>query len=133
MLPTAREHGAEANRRFAAPVPPLLIDHLVSHRSTLVPAWIPKDEQQTIAHGGLLIQLGPEEYLAAGSGVVLEMTPISPGPPIAGIESIWEGRFVGGRWVPGRLLNGDESHQGRHLRIPPDDFGIQRLKLYRYR
>jgi len=51
----------------------------------------------------------------------------------AGIESIWEGRFVGARWVPGRLLNGDESHQGRHLRIPPDDFGIQRLKLYRYR
>jgi beta-galactosidase GanA len=100
---------------------------------SFVDPWIPKDEQQTIAHGGLLIQLGPEEYLAAGSGFVLEMTPISPGPPIAGIESIWEGRFVGGRWVPGRLLNGDESHQGRHLRIPPDDFGIQRLKLYRYR
>jgi beta-galactosidase GanA len=100
---------------------------------SFIDPWIPKGEQQTIAHGGLLIQLGPEEYLAAGSGVVLEMTPISPGPPIAGIESIWEGRFVGGRWVPGRLLNGDESHQGRHLRIPPDDFGIQRLKLYRYR
>jgi beta-galactosidase GanA len=100
---------------------------------SFIDPWIPKDEQQTIAHGGLLIQLGPEEYLAAGSGFVLEMTPISPGPPIAGIESIWEGRFVGGRWVPGRLLNGDESHQGRHLRIPPHDFGIQRLKLYRYR
>jgi hypothetical protein len=55
-----------------------------------------------------------------------KMTRASPGPPLAGIESIWEGRFVGGRWVPGRLPNGDESHQGRHLRIPPDDFGIQR-------
>jgi hypothetical protein len=92
-----------------------------------------RSEQQTIAHGGLLIQLGPEEYLAAGSGFVLEMTPASPGPSRAGIDSIWEGRFVAGRWAPGRLLNGDESHQGRHLRIPPDGFGMQRLRLYRYR
>jgi hypothetical protein len=60
------------------------------------------------------------------------MTPVSPGPPIT-IESIWEGCFAAGLWVPGRLLNGDEPHQGRHLGIPPDDFGIQRLKLYRYR
>jgi hypothetical protein len=34
--------------------------------------------------------------------------------------------------VPGRLLNGDESHQGRHLRIPEGKFGIQRVGLYRY-
>ena len=34
--------------------------------------------------------------------------------------------------VPGRLLNGDESHQGRHRRIPEGKFGIQRVKLYRY-
>ena len=100
---------------------------------TFIDPWIPANEQQTIEHGGLLIQLGPEEYLAAGSGFVLEMVPVSAGPPIAGIESIWEGHFVAGRWTPGRLLNGDESHQGRHLRIPPDGFGIQRLKLYRYR
>jgi hypothetical protein len=32
-----------------------------------------------------------------------------------------------------RLLNGDESHQGRHLRIRDDRFGIQRVRLYRYR
>ena len=50
----------------------------------------------------------------------------------AGIESIWEGTFADGRWVPGRLLNGDESHQGRHLRIPEGKFGIQRVRLYRY-
>jgi beta-galactosidase GanA len=51
----------------------------------------------------------------------------------AGIESIWEGRYVAGRWVPGRLLNGDESHQGRHLRLPPGRFNIQRVRLYPYR
>ena len=61
------------------------------------------------------------------------MATASPGAPLAGIESIWEGHFVAGQWVPGRLLNGDESHQGRHLRIPPDVVSIQRLKLYRYK
>ncbi len=100
---------------------------------TFVDPWTPRAEQQTAAHGGLLIQLGPAEYIAAGSGFVLQASAASPGPPIAGIDSIWEGSFVGEQWVPRRLLNGDESHQGRHLRIPPDGFGIQRLKLYRYR
>ena len=32
----------------------------------------------------------------------------------------------------GVLLNGDESHQGRHLRLPEGKFGIQRVRLYRY-
>jgi hypothetical protein len=32
----------------------------------------------------------------------------------------------------GRLLNGDEAHQGRQLPIPLDRFGSQRLRLYRY-
>ena len=100
---------------------------------SFVDPWIAPGEQQPIAHGGLLIQLGPEEYVAAGTGFVLQMATASPGAPLAGIESIWEGHFVAGQWVPGRLLNGDESHQGRHLRIPPDVVSIQRLKLYRYK
>ena len=30
-------------------------------------------------------------------------------------------------------LGGDETHQGRHLRIPPGEWGVQRVRLYRYR
>ncbi len=37
-----------------------------------------------------------------------------------------------GVWRPGRRLNGDQTHQGRHLRIPAGDYGIQRLELYTY-
>jgi hypothetical protein len=48
------------------------------------------------------------------------------------MASIEEGSFVNGHWVAGRRLNGDEDHQGRHLRLVPDQFGIQRVKLYRY-
>lgn len=80
-------------------------------------------------HGALIIQLGPDEYFVAGRGITVTF---SVAGAIAGIESIWEGAYVDGRWVPGRLLNGDESHQGRHLRIPEDRFGIQRVRLYRY-
>lgn len=102
-------------------------------RVSFIDPWIPASEQQPISHGGLLMQLGPDDYLAAGSGFVLEMSAASAGPPLVGIESIWEGHFAGAVWAPGRLLNGDESHQGRHLRIPPDVISIQRLRLYRYR
>ena len=35
--------------------------------------------------------------------------------------------------LPGRgSYNGDEDHQGRHLRIPFGETGVQRLKVYRY-
>ena len=29
-------------------------------------------------------------------------------------------------------MNGDQSHQGRHLRLPAGAFGIQCVRLYRY-
>ncbi|MBN2313344.1 MAG: DUF5597 domain-containing protein [Sedimentisphaerales bacterium] len=82
--------------------------------------------------GGLFISTGPDEYIIAGTGIIVTFAPNSPGDPIAGIASIQEGRYVEGRWVPGRWMNGDQSHQGRHLRIPANSFGIQRIKLYRY-
>ena len=89
----------------------------------------PAPQRKVEAHGGLIIRLGPDEYLVAGQGLIVTF---STEGATAGIESIREGSFVDGRWVPGRLLNGDESHQGRHLRIPEGKFGIQRVRLYRY-
>lgn len=38
-----------------------------------------------------------------------------------------------GSITPIRYLNGDETHQGRHVRIGVDDFKILHVKLYRYR
>jgi beta-galactosidase GanA len=98
--------------------------------ATVVDPWTPKDKQKTAAHGALVIQLGRDEFLMAGSGVTFTF---ATDGAIAGLESVWEGRYDDGRWTPGRLLNGDETHQGRHLRLPPDRFGVQRVKLYRYR
>jgi beta-galactosidase GanA len=55
------------------------------------------------------------------------------GDHIVGILSAQEGKYKDGQWLPGRWLNGDQTHQGRHLRLVAGDFGIQRIKLYRYR
>ncbi|MDR7118371.1 DUF5597 domain-containing protein [Caulobacter sp. BE254] len=96
--------------------------------------WTPKADQKTAAHGGLIIQIGPEEYLIAGRGLVVTFAGARNGPALAGIDRAVEGVFdAQGRWVPGRVLNGDQTHQGRHIRLAPDLFQIQRVKLYRYR
>lgn len=99
-----------------------------------VDPWTPRADQKTASHGGMIIQIGPEEYLMAGRGLVITFAGAGDGAPIAGIDSAVEGVFdAQGRWVPGRALNGDQTHQGRHVRLPPDQFQIQRVKLYRYR
>jgi hypothetical protein len=76
--------------------------------------------------GALVISTAPDEYVIAGNGVIVTF------PPGVGILSCDEGHFRGRRFVPGRRLNGDETHQGRHLRLPVGAFGIQHLRLYRY-
>jgi beta-galactosidase GanA len=87
---------------------------------------------ETVA-GGLVIAVGPDEFIFAGTGLVVTFEANTPGLPLAGILSVQEGKYVNGQWQPGRWLNGDQTHQGRHLRLPPGRFGIQRIKLYRYR
>ena len=81
----------------------------------------------------MIIMTGKNEFYVAGTGVVVTFQTSSGDGSIAGIESIDEGAFLSGTWVPGRRLNGDEDHQGRHLYLPGGEFGIQRVKLYAYR
>jgi beta-galactosidase GanA len=83
--------------------------------------------------GALVIQLGPDEFLFAGIGVTVTFAAPTPGDPVLGILQCAEGRYVDGQWQHIRWLNGDQTHQGRHLRLVPGQFSIQRIKLYRYR
>jgi hypothetical protein len=83
--------------------------------------------------GGLAIAVGPDEFILAGTGLVVTFEANTPGPPLVGILSVQEGKYMEGQWRPGRWLNGDQTHQGRHLRLPQGRFDIQRIKLYRYR
>lgn len=82
--------------------------------------------------GGLVIQLGTDEFLFAGIGITITFRSPEPGEQV-GIVTAESGRFVDGQWRNRLWNNGDQTHQGRHLRLVPGQFDIQRVKLYRYR
>ncbi len=105
----------------------------VSHDYTFEWTPRPREAQFWPPAGGIIILTGPDEYVIAGAGLIVTFAPNPPSGQIAGIAGIQEGTYVNGRWVGGRWLNGDQSHQGRHLNLPSGSFGIQRIKLYRYR
>ena len=104
---------------------------ICKHDYTL--GWSPKaKEEEWPMTGGLIIQTGPDEFTVAGTGIVITCTSDKPQTPNAGILQLDEGMYVDGNWKPGRRLNGDQAHQGRHIRIPVGEYGIQKLTLYRY-
>jgi beta-galactosidase GanA len=103
---------------------------VVKHDLTLGWSTQSKDEIWPIT-GGMIICTGEGEYFVAGEGIVITFPAGKDGKTV-GINSIDEGSFENGVWKPVRRLNGDQSHQGRHLRIPKDEPGIQLLKLYKY-
>ena len=72
-----------------------------------------------------------DEYLLAGSGFIVTFASDVENV-IPGISNIQEGKYQQGEWVGQRWLNGDESHQGRHIRLPFGDFGIQYVRIYGY-
>lgn len=81
--------------------------------------------------GALILVTGPREYLVVGSGVIVTFADERREESL-GLLCVDEGRFVGERFLPGRRLNGDETHQGRHVRIPFGTFAVQRARLYGY-
>lgn len=96
-------------------------------------SYAEKSEGETPRVGGMIIMLARDEFLIAGTGIIVTFeTQVNDGS-IAGIASIDEGHFVNGNWIPGRRMNGDQSHQGRHLHLPGRTYGIQKVKLYTYK
>ncbi|KPK87882.1 MAG: mannonate dehydratase [Bacteroides sp. SM23_62_1] len=83
--------------------------------------------------GAIIIQTGEDEFYIAGSGVVVTFKHTDDDSVNTGILKVDEGRFENNDWIILRHLNGDQTHQGRHLRIPEGDYSIQRLKLYTYK
>jgi hypothetical protein len=94
--------------------------------------------------GGLIIATGRDEFLGAGFGFRVRFKGLSPGPALAGIVAVDEGHYQGGRWIPGRRLNGDETGRGNWWRFydyrssdgraSANDLatGIGRCTVYRY-
>jgi beta-galactosidase GanA len=117
---------------FERAAPPQLADGLAVVVGTENSALAAGGRAGTTPAGGLVIALGDDEFLFAGIGITITFAPAEGGEQ-AGLLSVAEGRYVDGQWQHLRWLNGDQTHQGRHVRLEPGRFSLQRVKLYRYR
>jgi len=121
-----RLNGYVLNASFERGTPPSLAD------GAIAPAGAAPAARDRWPAGGLVIATAADEFLFAGIGMTVTFATVDPGAQ-AGILSVEEGRFVDRTWENIRWLNGDQTHQGRHVRLEPGRFSIQRIKLYRYR
>ena len=80
----------------------------------------------------MIVQVSSEEFIVAGMGVVITFAP-ADGNGKVGIDRVQEGHFdKDGTWIGGRWLNGDETHQGRHVHLYDGQWTVQRVRVYRY-
>ena len=116
--------------------------------------------------GGILLRMSKNEYIIAGSGIVIEFAKNTE-KATAGTHKVlgedgfvrkgnennktgsgktaWHGKRCGIGFVDEvkvnadgslgyiRRMNGDQSHQGRHVRIPTGHFSILHVVLYDYK
>ena len=89
--------------------------------------------------GGLIIQLGADEYIVLGRDMNVHFSPKTQGTaPYVALERVEEGVFINGKWTISRVFNGDETYSqinqsavyGIGLKMP--GMTIQKVKLYRY-
>ena len=94
-----------------------------------------KEYEQWPETGAMVIRLSADEFIVCGTGIVITFENTSENSDLrAGILLNENGYFdQQGNWKVKMTLNGDQTHQGRHLSIPFSAFQIHRLKLYRYK
>lgn len=139
-------------------------DLTITARHFFTLPWDPRATNGSIwpEGGGILLKLSKNEYIVAGSGIVLEFAKTSEKQTIEKQKQLEEDgfalrndqiktkhdKFKGMRCGIGyvdevkvdkdgklhyvRRLNGDQDHQGRHVRISVGDFKILHVQLYEY-
>lgn len=100
----------------------------VLHYNTKPWAAEAKDSVWTNA-GGIVLQTGEDEFLVAGTGVVVIFENADKNF-VTNIAFTEEVTYKDGTVIKARRLNGDEDHQGRNIQIPTGEWGIQKVKLY---
>lgn len=80
-----------------------------------------------------IIQTDSNSFYFAGSGVVITFKAIDDPSLRVGLLKVDEGRFEDEQWHITRHLNGDQTHQGRHIRLPAGETGVQRVTLYHFK
>ncbi|WP_304236998.1 DUF5597 domain-containing protein [Jiulongibacter sediminis] len=81
----------------------------------------------------IIIQTGENEFFVSGTGVVITFEHLKNKDLNIGLLKVDQGSFDdNGDWAVLRHLNGDQTHQGRHVSIPTGSFQTQRVQLYTY-
>ena len=87
----------------------------------------PGTKDRSVA-GGFIIERSEDEFLICGSGFSVQFLPKPGVQAVAGVLRKEEGRYQGGVWIPGRVLNGDEGYFIRLSDFPQ----VQRVWMYTY-
>jgi len=104
----------------------------LKHDYTL--GWSPGAKEETWPMASaIIIQTGENEFYFSGSGVVITFKAVDDPSLNVGILKTDEGKFENTVWKTVRHLNGDQTHQGRHIRISMGDYAIQKFSLYTYK
>ncbi|MGC4101871.1 GH35 family beta-galactosidase [Ferruginibacter sp.] len=100
----------------------------VSHEATLSWSSEAKDSVWSTT-GGMILQTAPGEFLVAGTGIVVTFENTDKNL-VTNIAAVDEVRYENGKEIKGRRMNGDQDHQGRHVRFSVGEWGIQKVQLY---
>jgi len=97
-------------------------------------------QKDTLIKGyGLIIQISEDEYIVSGNACNVGYESVDSSKPNSQLLSVEEGKFVDGKWVKRRTMNGDEFG----INLPPnpyniasdvylDDVSILKIKLFKY-
>lgn len=100
----------------------------VSHEYTM--GWSAGAKDSTWPSSGvIIIQLSEKEFIVAGTGVVITFEHKDQSK-VTNLLSVDEIEIKNGKENFLLRLNGDEDHQGRHVRIAAGNWNIQKVKLY---
>ncbi|NLT52252.1 MAG: DUF5597 domain-containing protein [Ignavibacteria bacterium] len=102
-------------------------------RHTFNLGWEPNSKSEDWEQAAaIIIRTGDNEFYYAGFGVSLEFKNLKQKNMNVGILKAERGYFKDGKWTVYQHLNGDQTHQGRHIRSFVGDISIQRFTLYEY-
>ncbi len=82
---------------------------------------------------GVVMANGPDAFLGAGRGFRVSFSPRTAEVAYGGIATVEEGIFAGGKWTPGRRLNGDETDGGKTWRFDRRRMSIEKATVYSFR
>ena len=83
--------------------------------------------------GGMICFTAPDAYTIAGVGLTVRHASTDPAEAVGLLEvQEWKADDRG-TWSRFRQLNGDQTNQGREVRLGPEGVGMRTVRLYRFR